>query len=127
MKLFSALCSCLLIANCNIAFAKKLLPQRLNISTQITVYYQCDNGEKIRASYYNLSDDSLSFVKLTLKGTPYTLPALISASGVRYTDEHQVEWWQKGNEVMLDEDVRDDKSPLSTCTEMLGVIKKQRP
>ena len=127
MKLLPTLCACVLIANCNSVFAKKMLPQRLHLSAPITVYYQCNNGEKIRANYYNLSDDSLSFVKFTLKGTPYTLPAIISGSGVRYTDEHQVEWWQKGDEVMLDEDVSDDKSPLSTCTEMLDIIKKQRP
>lgn len=90
---------------------------KLKVTGGQTVSYFCDNGKKLAARYYNLSDNSLSFVKLTLNGKIYTLPQVVSASGVRYTDEHTVEWWSKGDKAMLDEDVTDDKSKLAECAE----------
>lgn len=90
---------------------------KLKVTGGQTVSYFCDNGKKLAARYYNLSDNSLSFVKLTLNEKIYTLPQVVSASGVRYTDEHQVEWWSKADKAMLDEDVTDDKSKLVECAE----------
>ncbi|SJM91682.1 conserved hypothetical protein [Crenothrix polyspora] len=90
---------------------------KLKVTGGQTVSYFCDNGKKLAARYYNLSDNSLSFVKLTLNGKIYTLPQVVSASGVRYTDEHMVEWWSKGDKAMLDEDVTDAKSKLVECAE----------
>lgn len=90
---------------------------KLKVTGGETVSYFCDNGKKMAARYYNLSDNSLSFVKLTLNGKIYTLPQLVSASGARYTDERQVEWWVKGDKALLDEDVADDKSKLVECAE----------
>lgn len=59
--------------------------------------YQCETGERITAQYYTLSDDSLHFVKVTLPdGRQYTLPQVLSASGVRYTDDAELVWWTKG-------------------------------
>jgi len=62
------------------------------------VAYSCGTGETITAKYYSLSDDSLDFVKVTLPdGKTYTLPAVLSASGVRYTDDFELVWWTKGD------------------------------
>jgi membrane-bound inhibitor of C-type lysozyme len=90
---------------------------KLKVTGGQTVSYFCDNGKKLAARYYNLSDNSLSFVKLTLNDKVYTLPQAVSASGVRYTDGHTVEWWSKADKAMLDEDVADDKSKLVECAE----------
>lgn len=95
---------------------------KLKVTGGQTVSYFCDNGKKLAARYYNLSDNSLSFVKLTLNGKIYTLPQVVSASGVRYTDEHTVEWWSKGDKAILDESVTDDKSKLVECAE--ATVKK---
>ncbi len=60
--------------------------------------YQCANGEPVVAEYYTLADKSLHFVKLTLPdGREYTLPNVLSASGVRYTDDAELLWWTKGD------------------------------
>ena len=62
------------------------------------VTYNCGSGETITARYYSLSDGSLNFVKVTLPdGKVYTLPAVLSASGVRYTDDFELVWWTKGD------------------------------
>ena len=62
------------------------------------VVYSCGKGETITARYYSLSDKSLDFVKVTLPdGKVYTLPAVLSASGVRYTDDFELVWWTKGD------------------------------
>jgi membrane-bound inhibitor of C-type lysozyme len=90
---------------------------KLKVTGGQTVSYFCDNGKKLAARYYKLSDNSLSFVKLSLNDKVYTLPQVVSASGVRYTDEHTVEWWSKADKAMLDEDVADDKSKLVECAE----------
>jgi len=42
------------------------------------------------ARYGYLSDGSLQFVKVLMpNGKEYTLPSLVSASGARFTDEHE--------------------------------------
>lgn len=110
----------LLLSINNSAFAK-IRATELGLAGGKPFSYQCDNGKKVIARYYNLSDNSLSFVRLTLDGKEYTLPRVVSASGVRYTDEHKIEWWTK-NGATLDEDVTDDKSKLATCVE--AAVKK---
>ena len=61
------------------------------------ITYHCDNGEQIVARYYSLSDKSLDFVKVRLPdGKEYTLPQVLSGSGVRYTDDRELVWWTKG-------------------------------
>ena len=68
-----------------------------------TVTYRCQKGERIVASYYTLSDDSLHFVKLRMPdGRERTLPQGLSASGARYTDEGQWVWWIKGDSARLE-------------------------
>jgi membrane-bound inhibitor of C-type lysozyme len=62
------------------------------------VTYQCENGDRIGAKYYSLSDDSLNFVKVILSdGKEQTLPQALSASGARYTDDRELVWWIKGD------------------------------
>lgn len=71
------------------------------------IRYQCAEGAQVVVRYYSLSDDSLQFVKLTLPdGNIHTLPNAVSASGVRYTDEREVVWWNKGQSGFVQ--MRDD-------------------
>lgn len=51
--------------------------------------------------YYTLSDNSLTFVKLTLNGTEYTLPQAVSADGTRYTSDMDIVWWEKGDSAFV--------------------------
>lgn len=63
------------------------------------VTYLCEQNKKVQVSYFSLSDQSLNFIKLALpNGKDYTLPQAVSASGSRYTDDHEVVWWSKGTE-----------------------------
>ena len=63
------------------------------------VGYLCEQNQKVQVRYFSLSDESLNFIKLTLpNGKDYTLPQVEAASGTRYTDEHEVVWWNKGKE-----------------------------
>ena len=66
------------------------------------VVYRCANGCRIVARYYSLSDNSLSFVRLTLPGgKEYTLPNVVSGSGARYTDDRELVWWIKGDSAFV--------------------------
>lgn len=72
--------------------------QSLSVSTGKRVVYQSENGQLITATYYSLSDGSLSFVKVKLPdGRERTLPRVLSASGERYTDDRDLVWWTKGD------------------------------
>lgn len=74
-------------------------PHTLTVTGGAPIAYQCANDQKVQVSYYALSDDSLNFIKLALPdGKDYTLPQVVSASGARYTDEHEAVWWNKGSE-----------------------------
>ena len=58
------------------------------------VYYRSDDGNLFVARYGSLSDGTLHFVKIKMPdGQQYTLPQVLSASGVRYTDESELVWW----------------------------------
>ncbi len=63
--------------------------------------YECSDGSTVKANFYSLSDDSLYFVKVSMEDKEYTLPQLVSASGARYSDEREVEFWVKGDEVTI--------------------------
>lgn len=87
------------------------------------VAYQCSKQERIVARYFSLSDDSLSFVKVSMPdGREHTLPNALSASGARYTDDRTVVWWTKGNTAFAQE--RDQngewQTKYSDCTEKVG-------
>lgn len=52
------------------------------------VAYRAAHGERFVAHYGSLSDRSLEFVKLRFPdGKEYTLPAVLSGSGVRFSDD----------------------------------------
>lgn len=70
------------------------------------VHYRSAEGERFVARYGSLSDGSLHFVKVEMPtGRRYTLPQVVSASGVRYTDERELVWWTHQGTVRVD--VRD--------------------
>lgn len=69
----------------------------LAVQLNARVVYDCDSNDQVMAEYYTLSDGSLHFVKLILPdGREFTLPRVLSASGVRYTDDIELLWWTKG-------------------------------
>ena len=71
------------------------------------IIYKSDSGDRIVARYYSLSDSTLDFVKVTLPGgKEYTLPQVLSASGVRYANDMELVWWTKGNTAFAE--VRDE-------------------
>ncbi|MEN6622072.1 MAG: MliC family protein, partial [Smithella sp.] len=70
--------------------------------------YRCENGDRVLAKYFSLSDNSLNFVKIILPdGKEHTLPQGLSASGARYTDDRELVWWIKGDSARLE--VRDNE------------------
>lgn len=82
------------------------------IGVKLTADVVCatETGESIGARYYELSDGSLSFVKLRLpRGQQATLPNVMSASGAKYSDDRHYIWWTKGNTAFLEERSRDGK------------------
>ncbi|MCH7371674.1 MULTISPECIES: MliC family protein [Aeromonas] len=71
----------------------------LSVTGGDPITYLCEQNNKVQVRYFALSDDSLNFIKLSLPdGKDYTLPQAVSASGARYTDDHEVVWWNKGKE-----------------------------
>jgi membrane-bound inhibitor of C-type lysozyme len=75
---------------------------KLSVELDQEVEYQCSDGSKVNARFYTLTDNSLSFVKIKItKEKEYTLPQVIAASGVRYSDEYSIQIWTKGNEMTL--------------------------
>lgn len=84
-------------------FGCSLTKENLTVRVGESVTYQCENGDRITARYYSLSDNSLDFVKVILPdGKEQTLPQGLSASGARYTDEREFVWWIKGNSARLE-------------------------
>jgi membrane-bound inhibitor of C-type lysozyme len=68
------------------------------------VTYRCAGGSNVVALYYGLADGSLDFVRLERpEARPVTLPRLVSASGVRYSDDAHFQWWSKGEAGFLQE------------------------
>jgi membrane-bound inhibitor of C-type lysozyme len=71
--------------------------KNLTVTGGEAITYHCENGAQIVARYYSLSDKSLDFVKVWLPdGKEYTLPQVLSGSGVRYSDDRELVWWTKG-------------------------------
>jgi len=89
----------------------------LHLKAVSKVTYECNQKEKVIARYYTLSDDSLSFVKLSFKNHSYTLPQIVSASGARYSDLHEVEWWSKGDQATFTTLYKEPKNNSFTCIE----------
>lgn len=88
------------------------------------VYYKSETGEQFVAKYGSLSDGSLNFVKLKMPdGQEYTLPQVISGSGVRYTDEREIVWWTHQSTVRVD--IRDSEGKWKTEYSGLKEIQKR--
>lgn len=111
-KISAVFIMCALASSASMAVAKS---NKLGIVSSDAVDYQCADGTKVKVADYGLSDDSLSFVKFTLDEQAYTLPRVVSASGVRYTDLNRVEWFTKGDTASLNRDVTNDKSVPTGC------------
>ena len=78
----------------------------LNAHIGQPVHYRSQNGDHFVARYGSLSDNSLHFAKVQMPGgREYTLPQVVSASGVRYTDERDLVWWTHQGTVSVE--VRD--------------------
>ena len=89
------------------------------------VVYSCGTEETITARYYSLSDDSLSFVKVTMPdGKVYTLPAVLSASGVRYTDDFELVWWTKGDTAFAEK--RQENGEWKTLYEECRIVPEKK-
>ncbi len=66
-----------------------------------TAQYEGD-GITASVNFYQLADGSLSFIKVILPdGSSITLPQAVSASGTRYTDGIQDEYWFKGEDLYI--------------------------
>ena len=89
------------------------------------VVYTCGTEETITARYYSLSDGSLHFVKVTLPdGKVYTLPAVLSASGVRYTDDFELVWWTKGDTAFAEK--RGDNGEWKTLYQECRIVPEKK-
>jgi membrane-bound inhibitor of C-type lysozyme len=67
------------------------------------ICYHGPDGKRFVARYGGLSDGSLAFVTVTMPdGQALTLPAGLSASGVRYTDGREYVWWEHQGTVRVD-------------------------
>ena len=89
------------------------------------VYYGSDNGEQFVAKYGSLSDGSLHFAKVKMPdGREYTLPQVVSGSGVRYTDERELVWWTHQGTVRVD--VRDADGQWKTKYPELKKMEEER-
>lgn len=100
---------------------------RLEVTDGDIVTYQAENGDRVTAKYYSLSDKSLDFVKVTLPdGKEYTLPCVLSASGARYTDDRELVWWTKGDTAQAEKRDKSGewKTLYSECRE-IGDKRKQ--
>ncbi len=94
--LTAVLCSCF----------TNLRYKNLTVDIGQPVHYISEDGQRFVARYGSLSDNSLHFVKVKMPdGREYTLPQVISASGVRYTDDREIVWWEHHGTVRVD--VRD--------------------
>jgi len=97
----------------------------LTVNLGPPVHYKSENGEQFVARYGSLSDGSLHFVKLTMPdGEEYTLPQVISGSGVRYTDEREIVWWTHHGTVRLD--VRDAEGKWTTRDSELKEVQETK-
>jgi membrane-bound inhibitor of C-type lysozyme len=89
------------------------------------VHYRSDAGDHFVAKYGSLSDGSLHFVKVIMPdGQQYTLPQVVSASGVRYTDERELVWWTHQGTVHIE--VRDAEGEWRTRYSELKEVEEKR-
>ena len=65
------------------------------------VYSEANGETEITINHYLLSDSSLHFIQFLWGDEDYTLPRIVSASGVRYSMEMDITWWEAGETAML--------------------------
>jgi|MDSY01.2.fsa_nt_gb membrane-bound inhibitor of C-type lysozyme len=95
-----------LIVSCS--FLPKQAPN-LTVSVSEPIIYLSQSEQIFSIKYGELSDNSLSFIKITLpEGIEKTLPRGFSASGARYLDERELDWWEHQGNVCLSK--RDEKT-----------------
>lgn len=88
------------------------------------VFYISGTGKKFAVRYGQLADGSLNFVRITMPdGKPYTLPQVLSASGVRYTDERELVWWLHQDKARIDQ--RDANGEWKTIFQDLVELTKK--
>jgi membrane-bound inhibitor of C-type lysozyme len=96
-KVLKAILIILIFAGCRIKTEKPL-----SVMLGKEYIYTCSDGSKVKARFGELSDNSLTFVKIVMPdGKEFTLPQLVSASGARYSNEHEMEFWIKGDNVTI--------------------------
>ncbi len=67
-----------------------------------TILYKCEDGSKITANYYSLSDDSYWFSEIILPdGKKHTLINVKAASGAKFMNDVIV-WWTKGDKAFTE-------------------------
>ncbi len=94
------------LASCSLSPEQK--PQ-LSVTLSEPIIYLSEEGQSFSVKYGELSDNSLSFMKITLpNGAEKTLPRALSASGARYLDERELEWWEHQGSICLSK--RDEKT-----------------
>ena len=99
-----------------------LQSRELRVNIESPVYYRSENGDQFSARYGSLSDGSLHFVKVLMPdGREYTLPQVVSGSGVRYTDERELVWWTHQDTVRVD--VRDEEGNWVTMYQELRKVR----
>lgn len=70
--------------------------QPLTATLTNTVSYQCEHAKSLDINYFNLSDNSLAFIKFSLEqGPEITLAQQTVASGSAYSNQ-SIKWWVKG-------------------------------
>ena len=111
---FVLLLWCALFSLGGLSFAGE---EPLSVTGGEPVIYVCDNGDRVVARYYALSDESLRFVKVLFSdGREYTLPQVLSASGARYTDDMELVWWIKGDQAYVEKrDEAGEWQPYGDC------------
>jgi len=65
------------------------------------VYSEASSETEITINHYLLSDSSLYFIQFLWGDEIYTLPRIVSASGVRYSMEMDITWWETGETALL--------------------------
>ncbi|WGK70120.1 MliC family protein [Candidatus Haliotispira prima] len=92
---------------CHNLFARGTQSDLTVIIRDPLIFYS-QNDEKFVVTYGDLSDDSLSFLKIILPdGSEKTLIRVVSGSGERFS-ERDFEWWEHQGTVCLSK--RDDET-----------------
>lgn len=85
--------------------------KEIKVELKSRIDYRCKGGT-VKVAYYNLSDRSLEFAKITLPsemdGVELTLARVITASGFEYTNG-SFSWKGKGDTATLDVPVEDGR------------------